>query len=95
MFLFVLGCGGVRARVRARATVSFVRTPVRAERMFVFGQQCSLPALLIGDEMGLGKTLQALALAAQYAEEWPALIPPACGLAQPCDRRTGCCQSKD
>lgn len=29
---------------------------------------------LIGDEMGLGKTLQALALAAQYAEEWPVLV---------------------
>jgi SNF2 family DNA or RNA helicase len=29
---------------------------------------------LIGDEMGLGKTLQALTLAAQYAEEWPVLV---------------------
>jgi hypothetical protein len=29
---------------------------------------------LIGDEMGLGKSLQALALAAQYAEEWPVLV---------------------
>jgi len=29
---------------------------------------------LIGDEMGLGKTLQALSLAAQYAEEWPVLV---------------------
>mmetsp|Transcript_86283 Transcript_86283/g.243119 ORF Transcript_86283/g.243119 Transcript_86283/m.243119 type:complete len:741 (+) Transcript_86283:59-2281(+) len=33
---------------------------------------------LIGDEMGLGKTLQALAVAAQYPEEWPVLVvcPP-------------------
>mmetsp|Transcript_12532 Transcript_12532/g.28268 ORF Transcript_12532/g.28268 Transcript_12532/m.28268 type:complete len:742 (+) Transcript_12532:77-2302(+) len=29
---------------------------------------------LIGDEMGLGKTLQALALAAQYQEDWPVLV---------------------
>merc|ERR1712129_362079 len=29
---------------------------------------------LIGDEMGLGKTLQALAITAQYKEEWPVLI---------------------
>eukprot|EP00971_Amphidinium_carterae_P115359 2284776-Amphidinium_carterae.1 len=29
---------------------------------------------LLGDEMGLGKTLQALAIAAQYYEEWPAII---------------------
>merc|ERR1719487_1330752 len=29
---------------------------------------------LIGDEMGLCKTLQALSLAAQYAEEWPVLV---------------------
>jgi len=29
---------------------------------------------LIGDEMGLGKTVQALALAAQYAQEWPVLV---------------------
>lgn len=29
---------------------------------------------LIGDEMGLGKTVQALALAAQYADEWPVLV---------------------
>jgi len=29
---------------------------------------------LIGDEMGLGKTLQALALAAQYVEDWPVLV---------------------
>ena len=29
---------------------------------------------LIGDEMGLGKTVQALAVAAAYRSEWPALI---------------------
>jgi len=29
---------------------------------------------LIGDEMGLGKTVQALAVAAAYSSEWPALI---------------------
>jgi len=29
---------------------------------------------LIADEMGLGKTLQALVIAAQYREEWPALV---------------------
>eukprot|EP00929_Paragymnodinium_shiwhaense_P017545 TRINITY_DN12693_c0_g4_i1.p1 TRINITY_DN12693_c0_g4~~TRINITY_DN12693_c0_g4_i1.p1 ORF type:complete len:843 (-),score=268.70 TRINITY_DN12693_c0_g4_i1:248-2776(-) len=29
---------------------------------------------LIGDEMGLGKTLQALAIVAQYAEDWPVLV---------------------
>lgn len=29
---------------------------------------------LIGDEMGLGKTVQALALVAQYATEWPVLV---------------------
>eukprot|EP00873_Tetraselmis_striata_P035438 jgi/Tetstr1/455702/TSEL_042510.t1 len=30
--------------------------------------------VLVGDEMGLGKTLQALALAAAYAAEWPLLV---------------------
>ena len=30
--------------------------------------------VLIADEMGLGKTLQALALAAQYREDWPVLV---------------------
>ncbi|CAE7438940.1 Zranb3 [Symbiodinium sp. CCMP2456] len=30
--------------------------------------------VLIADEMGLGKTLQALALAAQYRENWPVLV---------------------
>lgn len=30
--------------------------------------------ILIGDDMGLGKTLQALALAAQYKEDWPMLV---------------------
>jgi len=30
--------------------------------------------VLIADEMGLGKTLQALALAAQYRENWPILV---------------------
>ena len=29
---------------------------------------------LIGDEMGLGKTIQAIAVAAQYKDEWPVLI---------------------
>jgi len=29
---------------------------------------------LIGDEMGLGKSVQALALMAQYTEEWPVLV---------------------
>ena len=36
----------VRAHVRVLATFCFVRNPVRAECLFVFGQQCSLPALL-------------------------------------------------
>eukprot|EP00746_Dinoflagellata_sp_MGD_P137699 gnl/MRDRNA2_/MRDRNA2_71462_c0_seq1.p1 gnl/MRDRNA2_/MRDRNA2_71462_c0~~gnl/MRDRNA2_/MRDRNA2_71462_c0_seq1.p1 ORF type:complete len:715 (-),score=158.26 gnl/MRDRNA2_/MRDRNA2_71462_c0_seq1:51-2048(-) len=29
---------------------------------------------LIGDDMGLGKTMQALAIIAQYMDEWPALV---------------------
>jgi len=37
--------GVVCVRVRTRAAVCFVCTPVRAERMFMFGQRCSLPAL--------------------------------------------------
>jgi len=40
----------VRVCVRVRATFCFVRNPVRAERLFVFGQQCSLPAL-VNDEL--------------------------------------------
>jgi hypothetical protein len=30
--------------------------------------------VLIGDEMGLGKTLQAIAIAAAFADEWPLLV---------------------
>ena len=57
------------------------RIPERVEsRMMPFQREGVRFALrrggraLIGDEMGLGKTVQALAVAAAYASEWPALI---------------------
>ena len=40
--LIVFGCGNVRVR----ATLRFVCTPAYADRLFVSGQRCSLPALL-------------------------------------------------
>ena len=59
----------------------YARIPERLERaLMAFQREGVRFALsrggraLIGDEMGLGKTVQALAVAAAYAAEWPALI---------------------
>lgn len=59
----------------------YARIPERLERaLMAFQREGVRFALsrggraLIGDEMGLGKTVQALAVAAAYVAEWPALI---------------------
>lgn len=59
----------------------YQRIPERLERaLMAFQREGVQFALrrggraLIGDEMGLGKTVQALAVAAAYSAEWPALI---------------------
>ena len=51
MFVFC-SCSGwvgvrVRVRVRVRLNGCFVHVPVRAERLFVFGERCSDAALVI------------------------------------------------
>ena len=46
------GWVGVRVRVRVRLNGCFVRVPVRAERLFVFGERCSGAALVINLILG-------------------------------------------
>ena len=72
----------LRAAAGARDdSALYGRIPERLERaLMAFQREGVRFALrrggraLIGDEMGLGKTVQALAVAAAYAAEWPALI---------------------
>eukprot|EP00931_Biecheleriopsis_adriatica_P063530 TRINITY_DN38492_c0_g2_i1.p1 TRINITY_DN38492_c0_g2~~TRINITY_DN38492_c0_g2_i1.p1 ORF type:complete len:750 (-),score=183.32 TRINITY_DN38492_c0_g2_i1:155-2404(-) len=66
-----------KARRQKGDAVQTARLPEKLMKYQIEGVEFGMARCgrcLLGDDMGLGKTLQALALAAQYQEDWPVLV---------------------